>query len=100
MAYQKAAAQDLGVHLAALGVNDRLLSLHDGTGLALVIDTNDLIAQLELPSGTRRGQGLQYCDLALAIDAVAVIQIRNTRDLDGLLPRVEIGHLLVSELEG
>jgi hypothetical protein len=96
---QKATAQDLGVHLAALGINDRLLSLKDGARLSLVVDADNLIAQLELPSGTRRGQWLQDCDLALSINSTAMIQVGNARDLDSLLARIEIGHLLVGELE-
>jgi hypothetical protein len=100
LANQEAAAQNLGIHLAGLRINDRLLGLNDGTGLALVIHSDDLVAQLKLPSGTRRGQWLQDCNLALAIHSVAVIQVGNTRDLDGLLARVEISHLLVGELEG
>ena len=100
LANQEAAALYLGIHLAGLRINDRLLGLNDGTGLALVIDSDDFVAQLKLPSGTRRGQWLQDCNLALAIHAMAVIQIGNARDLDGLLARVEISHLLVGELEG
>lgn len=100
LANQEAAAQNLGVHLAGLRIHDRLLGLNDGTGLALVIYSDDLVAQLELPSGTRWGQRLQDCNLALAIHAMAVIQVGNTWNFDGLLARVEISHLLVSELEG
>jgi hypothetical protein len=36
----------------------------------------------------------------LSIDSAAVIQVGNARDLDSLLARIEIGHLLVGQLEG
>lgn len=96
---QKAARQNLRVNLAALLVDNRLLGLNDGTGLALVIDSNHLVAQLKLPPSAGWWEGLQDCELALAVNAVAVVQIGNTGDVDGLLACIEISHLLIGELE-
>lgn len=100
LANQETAGQNLRVHLAALLINNRLLSLNDSTRLALVINPNDLVAQLELATRTGRGERLQDGNLALAVNAEAVIQVGNTGDANGLLARIETSHLLVGELEG
>lgn len=96
---QKAARQDLRVDLASRLINDRLLGLNNGAGLALVVDSNHLVAQLKLLPSTGWREGLEDCKLTLAVNAVAVVQLWNTGDVDSLLTRIEISHLLVGELE-
>lgn len=97
---QETAGQNLRVDFSRLLVNDRLLSLYDSAGLALVIDTNDLVAQLKLATSASRRERLQDSQLALAVDTMAVVKLGNTRDMGSLLAGIKISDLLVSELEG
>lgn len=97
---QETAGKHLRVDFSRLLVNDRLLSLYDSAGFALVIDTNDLVAQLKLATSASRRKRLQDSKLTLAIDTMAVVQLGDTRDVGGLLTGVKISDLLVSELEG
>lgn len=77
-----------------------MLGLNDGARLALVIDSDDFVPELELATLARGREGLQYGELALAIDSMAVVQVGHTGNVDGLLARIEISDLLVGELEG
>lgn len=70
---QETTRQDLGIDLAGRLIHNRLLCLNDSTGLTLIVDTNDLVAQLKLPSSASRRKGLQDGELTLAINTVAVI---------------------------
>lgn len=97
---QETTRQDLGVDLAGRLIHNRLFCLDDSAGLSLVIDTNDLVAQLKLPSSASRRKRFQDSDLTLTINAMAVIQLWDTGDMGGLLARIEISHLPVGELKG
>jgi hypothetical protein len=100
LANKEAAGNDLGVHLAGLFVHDRLLGLDDSTGLALIIDTNNSVAQLKFTAGASGRKRLQYCELTLSVDTKAVIEVGHSGDVNSFLAAVEISHFLVGELEG
>lgn len=81
LSYQEPATNRLGVHLAGLLIDNRLLRLHHGPGLALIVNTDDLIAQLKLAARASRREGFQDGQLALAVDSAAEVQLGNTGDL-------------------
>lgn len=76
-----------------------MLGLDNSPGLSFIVDTDNFVSQLELlPSASWR-QGLQYRDLSLTVNAMAVVQVGDTRDLDSLLACIEVNDLLIGELE-
>lgn len=99
LANQEATAENFGVDFAGLFVHNGLLGLYHSTRLALIIDTNDSVPQLELPSRAGGRKGLEDRQFTLAVDSMAVIQLRDPWNVSCLLACVEVGHLLVGELE-
>ena len=63
----KGAANNTGIDLSALLIDNCLLGLHD-RGLPLVVDPNDLVTELKFPSCARRRQLLVDSDFALPVD--------------------------------
>jgi hypothetical protein len=100
LSHHETAADGLGVHLASLSIHDGLFRLNHRPRLALVVNTNDLVAQLKLLASTSRRKRLQDSELALAVDRATGVEFGNTRDRVRLLTSIEIRHFLVGELEG
>lgn len=96
---KKVTADSLRIYLPGFLVHDRLLCLHDSPRLALIVDTNDLVSQLEFLASARCWKGLQDGEFTLAIDHSTGVELRNTRDGRTLRARVEIGDFLVCEFE-
>lgn len=96
---KKAVARSFRIHLASTLVDNRLLRLHDSSGLALVINTHDLILQFKIPTRTRRRKGLQDGKFALTVHHATIVECRNAGDGGCLRSRIEIRDLLVCEFE-
>lgn len=73
LANQEATGQDFVEDLPTVLVHDRLLSLNDGTGLTLVIDTDDFVPQLKIAPCTSRRKWFEDGELALTVNTVAMI---------------------------
>lgn len=86
-------------HIAGLLLDQQRLRLDDGAGLALVIDAQHLLPDLEGAAGARDGEGLEDLNLALAVDAALLVELGHAGDGDGRGARVEVDDLLVSVLE-
>ncbi|CAN8098661.1 unnamed protein product [Discula destructiva] len=97
--YEEGAANGARVDIAGACVDQILLDLQDGARPALVVDAEDLGADLESAALRGSGQGLQELDQALAVDNAGVVKVRHTGDFDGLLGSVEVNHLLGGALE-
>lgn len=96
---QETAGQHCVIYFTTFNVHNRLLGLNHSAGLALIIDTNHLIAELKLATFAGGREWLQHRELALTIDTVTVVQVRHTGNVNSLLTCIEIGHLLISEFE-
>ena len=99
LADEESRADGAGIDLPGLGINQLLLGVDNGTGLALVVDADNLVAELELAS--RRGwwEWLQELDRALAVKDTAGVELWNIWDRDGTLDLVEVDNLLGGGLE-
>lgn len=76
-----------------------MLVLDNGTSLALVINANDLIAELELAAGGGSREGFEEGDFALAIEDAAGVEFGDAGDWGGILGGVEVDYFLSRELE-
>lgn len=82
------------VNFTRVLVDDGLLGLDHGAGLALVVDPQNLGAEFEVSPFGARGQGFEELDQPLAIDDPPGVEFRDSRDGVGLLGGVEIYHFL------
>ncbi|KAH0499166.1 hypothetical protein TgHK011_006377 [Trichoderma gracile] len=70
------------------------MGVDDGARAALVVDAEDLLAELELAAGRGDGQGLEELDLALAVDDAARVEVGDAGDLGLFLGGVEVDDFL------
>lgn len=61
-------------------IDEQLLRLHDGAGLALVVDAEDLAADLELAAFARHGDRLEEFELALAVEHMLCVEFGDAFD--------------------
>lgn len=87
------------VGLVLLGVDEVGLGLDDGPGLALVVDTEDLGADLKFPAGGGGREGLEELEEALAVDDAGGVEDGDAGDGDGLLGGVKVDYFGVRLLE-
>lgn len=88
------------IRLAALDIHQALLCLHNRTGLALIIHAQHLAPDLELAALGAHGQRLEKLQLALAVEDMARVELRNAIDGRRVAARVEVDDVLVGVLEG
>lgn len=92
-------AHHAGVDLARLFVDDERLAVDDRAGLALVVDAEDLVADLELPALGRGGQWLEELDGSLPVENSCRVELGHAGDRVALLHGVEVDHFLCGFLE-
>lgn len=88
-----------GVYLSAWDLDQFLLSLYDGAGLALVIDTEDLRADLEFLASRGGGERLEEGHGALSVDNAGGVEFRDVWDCRCALGLVEVDDFLAGVLE-
>jgi len=95
-------ASNLSVQIPIRGINEVHLCLHDGAGLALVVDTKDFLAQLEGAAFGARGNGFEEGHGALAVDDALGVELGYAGDagIAGGLRGVEVDYFLGGFLEG
>lgn len=96
----ESAADDAVIDLARLGVDEVGLYVDDGSGLALVVDAEDLGADLEAAALGGGGEGLEEGHAALAVDGAGGIEFGDAGDGGGFLGGVEVDDFLGGALEG
>ena len=75
------AAADLPcVDLAGLRVDEQLLRLDDGAGLALVVDAEDFASDLEFAAFACHGNRLEKFELALAVEHTLGVELGDALD--------------------
>jgi hypothetical protein len=97
---KECAATHDGICLAVLSINQGVLRLDDGAGLALVVDAHDPAADLEPAAGRGGGKRLEEGHLALAVDDAARVELGDAGDGLGRGAGVEVDDILVRVLEG
>lgn len=99
LAHEEGTPDGTRVNLTRLGFYKIGLVLKDGAGPTLVIDTENLGAQLKPLA--RRGwwERLKELDQTLAVDDTGMIKVGYTGDLDSLLGSVEVDDFLGFTLE-
>jgi hypothetical protein len=70
------------------------LGVHNGSSLALIPDTDNLVAKLELAALRSGREGLQESDLALTIEDPARVELWDIWDSNGCLGGVEVDYFL------
>ena len=88
-----------GIRLPSLFINDILLILNDGTGLALVIDADDFVVELEFSTGGGGRERLEKGYPALAIKDTAGVEFWDTGNGDCTLGGIEVDYFLCCVLE-
>jgi hypothetical protein len=88
------------IHLPRFLVDDELLGLDNGAGLALVVDAEDLGAELEFASLRGDGEGLEELDEALAVDDAFGVEFGDAGDGGCGLGGVEVDYFLAGAFEG
>lgn len=99
LGHVESAAEETGVDFVGVGIDELELGVDDGAGTALVVDAEDLLADLELVALGGDGQGLEELNLSLAVDDAAGVEVGNAGDLNLLLRGVEVNHFLCVALE-
>jgi hypothetical protein len=97
---EEGAADGARVDFARGSVDEVGLRLDDGARTALVIDAEDLGADLELTAGAGGRKGLEELDAAFAVDDAFGVEFGDTGYLGGLLGGVEVDYFLGGPLEG
>lgn len=102
LADEEGGARDFGVRLAARGVDEVHLRLHDGAGLAFVVDAEDAAAQLEAAAFRGGRDGFEEGHGALAVDDAFGVQRGDAGDagVGGRLRGVEVDYFLGGLFEG
>lgn len=67
LADEEGARGGAGVHFVGLGIDQVRLQVEDGAGAALVVEAEDLCADLEAAALRGGGEGLEELHLALAV---------------------------------
>ena len=88
-----------GVHLPRVLVDNQLLRLNDRARLALVIDAQDLGAQLKVATLGGSREGLEELNEALTVDYSLGVEFWDAGDGDGGLRGVEVDNFLGVFLE-
>lgn len=94
------ASNGLGIDIARVLVYDLLLGLHDGTSLALVVNSNNFTAELELATLAGDRERLQEGHLALPIDDTTAVKGGHPGNGISALVAEEIHDFLIGVLEG
>lgn len=76
-----------------------MLGLDNGTSLALIIDSNDFAANVELLPSTGWWERFEECDLSLTVYCTARVELGYSGDRGGFLSRVEVGDFLIREFK-
>ena len=102
LANEERRASDLSIQIPIRGINEVHLSLHDSAGLALVVDAEDFLAQLERAAFGRRGDGLEEGHGSLAVNYALGVELGHSRDagIASGLRGVEVDYFLRGFLEG
>lgn len=96
---KEAAAQDLRKDVSSGLVDNRLFCLQHSPGLALIIKSNDFVAQLEFSTCAGCWKRLQGDDSPLTIHDTAVVELGGSGDRGTACPSIEVNHFLISELK-
>ena len=101
LADKEGRARDVGIDFAAGFVHEVHLRLHDCAGLALVVDAQDALAELEGAAFGGCGDGLEEGHGALSIDDPLGVEFGDAGDasIAGGLGGVEIDYFLRGFLE-
>jgi hypothetical protein len=94
LADEEARADGAGVDFSRVLVDDGLLGLDDGAGLALVVDAQDFGAEFEGAALRGGGEGFEELEQALAVDDAAGVEFGDAGDRVRGLRRVEIDYFL------
>lgn len=102
LADEEGRARDVGVDFAARFVHQVHLRLHHRAGLALVVDAQDALAELEGAAFGGCGDGLEEGHGAFSIDDALGVEFGDARDaaVAGGLGGVEVDYFLRCFLEG
>ena len=100
LADEECAADLASVDLSRLCIYEVALGLNDGTRLALVVDANDLVPNLEVKSIRADGNRSDYLNASLAVDGSLGIKGRCAGDIPRCGTCDEVEDVLVGLLEG
>lgn len=102
LANEERGPSDFSIQVPIRSVHEVHLRLHDSAGLALVVDAEDFLAQLEGAAFGGRRDGLQERHRALAVNYTLGVELGHTGDagIAGRLCGVEVDYFLGGFLEG
>lgn len=96
---KEARANSSRVYLSSLFIDNRLLGLHHGARLALVINSKNLGPQLEFSALGRRRKWFQELDKSLPVDNTLCVEFGNAGDRVACLSSIEVNDFLCGLLE-
>ena len=88
------------IHLPRLRINKHFLRLYNRPRFALIIDTQDLAPNLELPPLARNGDRFEELQFALAVKDVLCVELGDPSDGRAVRAGVEVDDFGVSVFEG